>query len=457
MLGLAIAFLITAWIVYMILKKYQPQTILFVGGMVLLVCVIVFNFNTLVPAKQSTGSQWLDIFELTKNILSSRAGGLGLIIMSIAGFAKYMDYVGAGKALYGIVATPIKWIGSPYLILTIAFLLGQLMVLFIPSHTGLALLLMATMYPILIRSGISQLSALATVDMCHCMDYGPGSASVNFASSICGLEPAVYFVHYQLPIVVFVNIMMAISIYFSQKWWDKKDGICKQEKNTFVNESESETSKTPKVYALLPVIPLVLLLGFSPLTNSPIKLNVVTAMLISVFVSMVFEMIYKRDVRAVFSSLMVFFEGMGKIFISVVSLLVGGQLFAEGLIKIGAIDTLIVAAQTSGVSIFLMIIIAGALLAGAAFLMGSGDAALFAFGSLIPKITAGLGTAATTLMVPMQLLGGLGRTISPIAPPNVAISGMVNVNPIQVSKRVAIPMLVAALSNLAITFVLLYI
>ncbi|EOI5014252.1 C4-dicarboxylate ABC transporter, partial [Campylobacter jejuni] len=45
------------------------------------------------------------------------------------------------------------------------------------SHAGLALLLMVTMYPILVRSGVSKLSALSVIAICQYIDHGPGSGN----------------------------------------------------------------------------------------------------------------------------------------------------------------------------------------------------------------------------------------------------------------------------------------
>ena len=160
MLGLIIAGLVVVWVAYMIVKKYYPQTILVVASVVLLIAATIIGVKGgVLPAKQATGSGILDIFHVFKVISSSRVAGLGLTIMSIAGFASYMDYVGASKALFAIVGTPLKKIKSPYVLLVLAFLVTQFLVLFIPSHAGLGLLLMVTMYPILIRSGVSKMSA----------------------------------------------------------------------------------------------------------------------------------------------------------------------------------------------------------------------------------------------------------------------------------------------------------
>lgn len=52
--------------------------------------------------------------------------------------------------LFKVFEKPLKMVKSPYILLLVAYFIVQFLVLFIPSHAGLALLLMVTMYPILV-------------------------------------------------------------------------------------------------------------------------------------------------------------------------------------------------------------------------------------------------------------------------------------------------------------------
>jgi DcuC family C4-dicarboxylate transporter len=199
---------------------------------------------------------------------------------------------------------------------------------------------------------------------------------------------------------------------------------------------------------------LVLLLGFSPLFKSPVKMEVITAMIISVAVAMAFEYFHRKDGRAVLESVQVFFDGMAKSFAMVVTMIVAGETYGGGLLKFGAIDTLIHEAQTAGLEVHFMIIVMSLLIAVTAFLMGSGNAAFFSFGAVAGKVAAFLHVDAVTLILPMQLMTSLGRVVSPIAPPIFAIAAIAGVSPIQVVKRTAIPMVVAGIVIIAADFII---
>ena len=450
MLGLICAGVVTAWVVYMIIKQYKPQPVLICAGLSLMFCAVIFKIGPILPPKETTGLIWLDPIEVIKNLLSTRTAGLGMMLMAIAGFSRYMEHVGASKALYAVVASPLKFIRSPYVLLAIAFYVTQVLVLFIPSHAGLGLLLMVTMYPILIRKGVSKLSALAVIGCCQFIDHGPGSGNEVLAAVTSNIHPATYFVKYQLPITIPIILAVGIMHSFVQRWWDKREGPPPEGEPE--KELKEDTDRPPIIYAVLPIVPLVLILGFSPIFRSRIKMDVITAMILSTLISMLFEYVRLRDARAVLTSFQLFFDGMGRQFAIVVSLIVCGEVFANGLLKIGAVDRLIAGAQAAGLGLRAMIIAMSAILTCTAFLMGSGNAAFFSFAALAPKVASHLGVETVTVILPMQVMTSFGRTVSPITAAIVAISGIAGVSPFQVVKRTAIPMAVAAVLDIVIDF-----
>lgn len=450
-MGIIIAALVIIWVIYMIIKKFFPQAILFIAGIVLLLATYLLGINPILDAKQSAGSAILDIFHTIKILLSSRVAGLGLTIMSIAGFAKYMEYIGASKSLFAVVATPLKMIKSPYLLLVFGFYISQFLVLFIPSHAGLGLLLMVTMYPILIRSGVSKMSALGVIGCAQYMDVGPGSGNAILAANITKLDPAVYFVNHQLPIFLTTTLILGVVHFVVQRWWDQKEGFTGHDES--IDAVKEDESRPPLIYAILPIIPMLFILGFSPLFKSKIKMDVVTAMFLSTFISMAFEYVRTKDIRGTLQSLKHLFDGMGNSFATVVTLIVAGEVFAAGLMKIGAVDAMTKGAQNLGLGINALIILFCIVIAGCAFLMGSGNAAFFSFAALAPKIAAAMKIDVITLLLPMQIMTSFGRVVSPITAAIVAIAGVAGVSPVQVVKRTAIPMGVAALINIAFIFI----
>lgn len=442
MLSLVVALLTTIVVAWLIIKRMKPQAVLFAGGIFLLAVAILMGYPVL-DAKKSTGLSWFDIFKFIEDVFSNRAAGIGLMIMTVGGFAKYMDYIGASRSLVYIVSKPLSMVKSPYVLLGISYIIGQLLNIVIPSAAGLCVLLMATMYPVLVNLGVSRLSAAAVVATTPCLDLGPASGSAVFAAKTAGLDVADYFVAEQIPIAVVTMVTIAVSHYFVQRYFDRKEGL-EPQKLQAVSAHESETENLPpKIYALLPMIPIIFVLVFSKLGISSIKMSVVTAMIISIFIAMILEVIRTRRPMEVCKNIQVFFDGMGHLFATVVTLIVAGETFAYGLTKIGAIDMIIKGAQGSGFGAIGVTLIMTLIVAIAAVIMGSGNAPFYSFGALVPDIAKGLSMMPAVMITPMQMASSIARSASPITAAVVAVAGVADVSPVDLVKRTAIPMGIA--------------
>ncbi len=459
MLSIVLALIVTALVVYLLIKGYYPQACLFLGGLILLFCTWVFGLGPLLDAKQTTHFGGFDIFKVFGNGFSTRIGGLGLQLMAIGGFSRYMEHVGAASALFKVFEKPLKKINSPYLLLGASFIVSQIMVIFVPSHGGLALLLMVLLYPILIRSGVSPMSALGVIGCAQFIDAGPGSGNCNLAAQIAGLDVSEYFVNYQLPIFITMVIVVAILHMIVQRWWDKREGWVFDPNNIKTltgSKGITEEKEPPRIYAILPVIPLFLIITFSKVAGSTIRMDVVTAMVLSAWIAIFFELFRLRSLKAVLQSFKVYFEGMGHILVAVVSLIVCGEFFAAGLIKSGAMQAMIDAAVSAGFGLGTMVFVGGLLLWVFAFIMGSGNAAFFSFAPLTPQIANALGQPIVELLFPLQILVSYGRVASPITGAIVAIAAIAGVSPFQVAKRTCIPMIIATVLTYIIYYVFYY-
>ncbi len=452
MFMLIVTLAVIALVVTLLLKGWYPQAVLFLGGLILLSFTAIFDWGTLLEAKKSTHFVGFDIFKVFSDGFARRIGGLGLTLMAIGGFSRYMEHVGASGALFSVFERPLKLIKSPYILLGAGFIVSQIMVIFVPSHAGLGLLLMVTLYPIFIRSGVSPLSALGVIGCAQYIDVGPGSGNAILAAQTAGLDVSEYFVHYQLPLFVTITLILVVVHMIVQAWWDKREGWKFDPNNiqTLAGTKDTANDKVaPKIYAILPIIPLFLIIVFSKVAGSTIRMDVVTAMVISTIIAIVFELIRYRDFKTLLGSFKLFFEGMGKILVAVVSLIVCGEFFAAGLIKSGFMSTLIQAADSAGFGLAAMVVVGGALLWIFAFIMGSGNAAFFSFAPLMPNVANTLGVQIVQLIFPLQILVSFGRVSSPITGAIVAISGLAGVSPFQVAKRTCIPMIIAT----ALTYV----
>lgn len=454
--------LIVVWAAWLILKKYKPQTVLFVAGGLLLAGSMIMNWGTILPAGKSTGMWSFDIFELIRTLFANRLSGLGLNIMAVGGFARYMDKIGASNALVALTIRPLMLLKSPYIVMSACWVLGMFLGLAINSASGLAMLLMVTMFPILVALGVSRISATAAIATTLCLDWSPSDTGTIFAAEIAGFDPVIYWHTFQIPIACAVIPCVAIAHYLTQKIMDKRDGhivraLDPAEVSVNIeteDEKKAALSHPPKIYALLPIIPLALILIFSPLCLPGIKMNIIMAMLMGTAIGMIAQFFRTRDLKKTFSEIQIFFDGMGKQLANVITIVIAGEFFAKGLTSTGSIDAMIQGAQTTGFGASGLTLVMIAIIAICAILMGSGNAPFFAFANLVPAIAAKTGVAASFMVLPMHLIASSARAISPITGVIIVASGMAGISPFDLVKRTAIPMAVSCILIVVANFVI---
>ncbi len=338
MLGLSIAIMVVIVCGYLIIKNYKAQMVLICGGFIMMSVAIIFDFGPILPAKQSTGFVWFDLFQFVSTLTSNRVAELGFMIMACAGFAKYMDKIGASKAMVNVATRPLSLIKSPYLVICGGFIIGQILHPFIPSASGFGLLLMVTMYPLYISLGISRTTATAVIATNGCLDLGPTSGNSLLAAKYAGITPVDYFIVYQLPQAIAISVAMTVAHYFVAKYFAKKDALEAVDNGTSEVKA-TEESIPPFYYAILPTVPLIFVLLFGYFKVGGIKMDISVALFLGIFFAMISEFIRHKEVKKVFSSIQSFFDGMGVQFATVVTLIIAGETFAKGLQSLGAIDT----------------------------------------------------------------------------------------------------------------------
>lgn len=440
MIGFLIGAIVTICAAWFIIKNYQPQTVLLLAGLTLLLITAIFfpRQSILYGPAKSVGWVGWDIFAFVKESLATQVAGIGLIIMAAGGFADYMDHIKASNAMVDACIRPLQTFRAPYVILAVGYILSQLLHVAISSAAGLAMLLLVTFFPVLVRLGVSKAAAASMIGMSAFMDLGPAVGTANLAAKHAGMEAAVYFAHYQLPLAVGVMVTVAILIFFTARYFDAKDGPGVVEKAQ-PPANANVVARAPALYALLPVFPVVLVLVFSPLFISSVKIDVVTAMIIGTLLAFGCELLVKRDFKTACKGVQVFFKGMGAMFTSIVSLLVCADVFAQGLQTIGAVDFIINTVQTAGFGFAAMTVVMALLVCVTATLTGSGVAAFFSFSGLAPGIAAKFGESAVSMILPMQLMAGMGRSISPVAGVIIAVSKAGECSPFMIVRRTCIP------------------
>lgn len=438
---------LTGW---MIVKRYQTAMVLLMAGLSMIVFAVVCGVTGFLPkGMKSSGLIWFDVIDLLRSIAVKQVSGIGLLIMVAGGFAAYMDRIGAARALVNVCITPLKSLSSPYLIMVFGYLIGQMLCMVIPSAAGLAMLLLVALCPILVGVGVSPVASAAVIVTCSGMAMGPGSGTSNLAARVAGMDPIIYFVQCQLPVVIPSLVIIAICHYFVQRYYDRRNDDVYTEENI---KNTVEQRSVPVWYALLPPLPIALMIIFSPLTFSSIRLNTISALLLVWIAVVVLEMIRRREVKEVLKDGSCVFKSMGSMFTSIVALIICAEFFANGLKITGLIDALIVHAQNLGLGLSGMTVVLTGVVGIVSVLTGSGVGAFSSFAALAPDVASGLGGSAASFVNPMQLSCGIMRSISPVAGAMIAMAGAVGVTPVALIRRTFIPMMAGFVAVLLFNF-----
>ncbi|HDN9005740.1 C4-dicarboxylate transporter DcuC [Aeromonas sp. 602658] len=451
MLEIIVSTLILVICGYLIAKNYDAKIVLFGAGLLLMFAAVGLG-HPLLPAAQSSGLSWLDPFVQIKQIFISQMGNVGLTIMVLFGFSSYMSHIGANDVTVTLLTRPLSRIRSPYLLVPVIFLLGNLLSLVVPSAASLAVLLMATLYPVLKASNMSSLTAGAVIATTATIMPSPLGADNVLAAQKLGIPLVEYIVSYHAPISLPTLALMAVVHYFWQKAMDKRQqargGLEEKEESLAV-----PTGLPPAYYGIFPVLPLVLVLLFG-ICFTHISLGLVEITFVCLLLTIGVELLRKGNIKETSKEFAIFFTGMGTGLAQVVSLIVAASMLVEGLKAIGIIDTLVDSVKhIDGVGSILMFFFSGtAALIG--FISGSGLAVFYSFINIIPEITEKVGVNSVAVALPMQLTANLIRSMSPVAAVIIVIASITGSNPIEIIKRTSVPIISGIICCMTLSYLL---
>ena len=435
-MDLIIGLIAIVLVAYYIVKGYSATGVLMFGGLVLLFISVLMGHSILPEGVKSTGSTYFDILEYVKYLLGNRGGGLGLMIMVLCGFSVYMTHLGANDVVVKLVSKPLKNIRSPYILMVFAYFLACLMSFAVSSATGLGVLLMATLFPVMVNVGISRGAAAAICASPISIILSPTSGDVVLSAEISKIPLGEFAFGTALPVSIFAILGIAVAHFFWQRYLDKKEGVQVER----LNADEIKTT-APNYYAILPLLPIIGVLVFDGKWGLP-NLHIVTVMVLCFIITAAVDFLRSFNAKQTFDNLMVAYRGMADAFAGVVMLLVAAGVFAQSLSTIGFITNLIDSAQSFGGSAFFMMLVLAVITILATMATGSGNAAFYAFAELIPKLATQMGVNPAFLTIPMLQASNLGRGLSPVSGVVVAVSGMGNISPFEIVKRMSVPMLV---------------
>ena len=301
----------------------------------------------------------------------------------------------------------------------------------LPSAAGCAAAVGALLIPALIRSGVHPAMAGSAVFLGTWGSVmSPGLMFNPQVAEIAGVDIMTVIGTFSLQVVIAAVIAACILTGIA---------VFRKENKGYEAQELSEAKDEFKVnylYAIIPVIPLVLLVIGSKQVKLIPEISVPVAMLVGTAIGCI---VVRPNVKEATRK---FFRGTGDGMCDVVGLIAAAACFTAGMKTIGLTGALIEAMKSSQ-QIAQIAAAYGPFLIGA--VSGSGNAAALAFNGAVTPHAADFGYGIVELGSMAQIGAGLGRCMSPVAGAGIILAKMAGVAPMELAKRNALPTIVAAL------------
>lgn len=430
MMALAIAVIAVA--VFFLIRGYDVRLVLFSAGIAL--CSIprkvflpdktwVWEFNPLIVFDEFLTSM-------------GNTSYVGPICTAMA-FASVLNAAGCDREMVRLLMKPlrkVKWALIPG-----GCVVGFLTNSAITSQTGASAAVGPILVPLLIAAGFPP----AVAGACLVLGCSGGGNLLNMGEpdfvaikNSTGVLPEKVLKAMLVPeIASFAAAVAVFTLLFRQK-------KSEQTPESVAAAPVEDEAPIDLVKALLPPLPIFMLLLLQPGFNVwpwlvkkyPHGLPVSHAMLFS---TMVAFLIHRKEISA---QARTFFDGMGKAYANIISLIITGRCFIKGIEAVGMIKSLVGVVSGQG---FWGKLATEAFPWSMAVLSGSGIAPCVSFcEAVLPTIAKTDQAGALNLGVLAAVASNFGRTMSPVAAVVMFSSTLVKVSPIEIVKRTAPPLLV---------------
>lgn len=405
--------------IYLMAKRKDPKTLLFAAGffMILLSGDVMGAFKAF-----SASMKQANIFET---------------IITSMGFAAVVRLCGADKHLVSLFAVVLKKAG-PFLIIGVA-LATMVVNTSITSAAGVTAAMGTVFIPLMVASGIPvPLAAGAIMCGLYGGNLNPGHVHPTIVAHLAGVE-GMDFVRVAAPALI-ASVIVSSSVLTAMAFYLKKKG--NQAELTAQAEAfgEVEIIKPNFIYALLPLVPIIILLLGNFQVIPAFKMPVPHAMLIGAILCMI---VTRTDPQAVTKE---FFKAMGTSFGNVFGLLICVNIFVAGLTKLGFIKMLIDFMTTSP-SIAKLAAVFGPFIM--TLICGSGESASIAFNEAVSVHAERFGMDVLHMGAMVVLSGGIGRSMALFSAAMILCAGIAKLQPMDIIKYNSYAMIAALLTAAA--------
>lgn len=417
-----IGVLIVVIAIWAIVKQYDSKLVLLGAGMAMAII---------------SGHMLDAVNEFLKMMVNS---SLVPIICTVMGFSYVMKLTKCDANL-------VNWLlrgmpkNSNLILIPASVLVTAMISIALPSAAGASAAVGSILIPALIRAGVyPAIAASAVVAGVWGGSLSPGTANNNIVAKLANVDIMVFIQSITTAVVVGM-IINAMAITLVAFWRKEHTGYTLQVKDDGKGNIDIQNLKIDYLKAMMPIIPLVLLVLGSKAVQVLPYMPVPHAMLIGAVLALAIEWRQAPKVSQAF------FDGMGHAFGGIIGIIMAAMVFAAGLKSIGIIGVAIDMMKTSP-AMAKWFAAFGTF--GLAILSGSGDAATLAFNTSITPHAAQFGMTILDLGATATITGHIGRSLSLVSACCIVCATLAGVSTLEMAKRNALGLFSAAIAVLFI-------
>jgi DcuC family C4-dicarboxylate transporter len=393
------------------IKRYETRMVLFCAG--LLMCLIAGN-----PMAAFTGFS-----------SAMKESKLFEAIISVMGFSMVLKYTECDQHLIMFLVKRLKKAGM--LLIPAAVLATFFVNTSVTSSAGCSAAIGAILIPLLMAAGVHPAIAAAAIYAgTYGANFNPGYAQNMVVSEVAKVDPMLVVGNHFWTLLT-CGVIGAVSLLVVA--WLRK------EHRGYVIPGEGVDTESFRVHplkALVPLLPLaILILGAKGYVPALRDLAISHAMIIGSFAAFAVTWASPGKISKEF------WHGAGDSFGHIFGIIVCAFVFVDGLKVLGVIKAM-TEAMVSHPAVAKLSATFGPFIL--AVLCGSGDAASVAFNKAVTINAAQFGLSPMSMGSLVVITGALGRSMSPLAGGAIICCTLAGVNPLELTKRNAPGMLLAA-------------
>jgi len=387
-------------VIYLLLKRQESRMVLIGAGILM----------AIIGGKPMAA---LDAF--AKSMTNP---GLITSVCSCMGFALVMKYTGCDKHLVELIGKVLKKMG--FLLIPGATIATFVVNIAIPSASGCTAAVGVILIPILMSAGVHPAMAAAAIKSgTFGSMLSPGLVHNAVIAKLANV-PITDVISRHMTADILAMLIAAASLTIIAIMLKENKGHAPE------IAADADNFKVNILFALMPLIPVIILLLGATKIVPGLKMGVPHAMIIGAIISLI---VTRRNPTELTKS---FFDGMGNAYANIIGIIISVGVFVSGLQALGLVKALI-AVMLKSTGIIKIAAAFGPFIL--AMISGSGDAATVAFNQALTPHAAEFGLTPLNMGSMASLAGTLGRTISPIAGATIIAAGIAGVDPMEVCKR----------------------